>query len=540
MRKPVWVLAAVAAVAACKRGGESESRGIKGAGVEVSSGIAADLRATPDRQQITFLTDAIKPRIDGVPPQMLLGVLNVLPAGGGKPRRLGTGVTNVPGGHLVSPDSRWALYLEGFNAASHAGTLHVVDLKDPAASPVKLDTEVTYLLPSPDSASVAFVRGGVLKVGPLPSGPFREVAGEVTTGQFSPDSAYLAFKRSQAAAGGLGLVKVAGSEPLRKLGDQVGDYSFSPDSKRITFAVRSQTTPGTFDLFLAAVSDAKPQKVASACSSFAFSPDGKWLARTEGARVVEAVNFVGDLVIGPADGSPGQTVASSVNGTGFNFSPDSTHVAALEKFDFTKGREWGSLVVVPVTGGKPRELGRRVKTFLWSGDSKVVAFQPIEFTKEFGPSANLLVYRQGEEAAKQVLTGVWGYSFDPKSRYLLARNGCTRAGAGAPRACDLQSIELAKPELAAKKIIDAVFSFKTTVDGDRILVTYAEIGPDTFNVAAYDVATAVRKTLDQHILLPALFVGEANDRVAYVVAERSRAGVYVAPVDGAQAARAAQ
>ena len=547
MRVGVWVAAAVLMVVAlgCKRGdgsgGGTDSHGVHSAGVLVSNGIAADLRVTPDRKQITFLTDAMKPRLDGIPPQMLLGVLQVLPVGGGKARRLGTGVTNVPGGYLVSPDSRWALYLEGFNAAAHAGVLHAVDLQDPASDPVKLDNEVTYLLPSPDSHWIAYVRGGVLKVGKLPSGPFREVAGEVTVAQFSPDSAFLAFKRSQAAAGGLGLVKVAGSEPLKKLADQVGDYGFSPDSKRIALAVRSTVTPGTFDSFSAAVAEPKPVKVATACSGFAFSPDGKWLARTEGARVVEAVNFVGDLVVGPADGSGGDKVGTSVNGTGFGFSPDSTQIAALEKFDFTKGREWGSLVLIGLKDRKPKELAKRVKTFLWAPDSKALALQPIEFSQEYGPSANLLVYRPGDEVPKQVLTGVWGYSFDPKSRYaagperlqpwrggrkpsrvrpLQHRPGHCTAGAEEDRGCDLQLQDDARRREGPRH-----------VRGDRPGHLQRRhlrdgLGQPEDAGSAHPAAGPVRRR-------------EGNDRVAYVVAERSRAGVYLAPLDAASA-RAAQ
>src|SRR5690606_27109043 len=133
-----------------------------------------------------------------------------------------------------------------------------------------------------------------------------------------------------------------------------------------------------------------------------------------------------------------------------------------------------------------KELAKRVKTFLWAPDSQSIAFQPIDFHQEFGISANLMVYKPGWEAAKQVLTGAWGYSFDPKSRYLLARNTCTRVGAGsAPRACDLQHIDVTKTELPVKKLLEGVYSFKTTADGNKILVTYAEIGPDTFNVATY-------------------------------------------------------
>jgi hypothetical protein len=65
---------------------------------------ATDLRLTPDRTVATYLAMAEKPHLEGVPPQMVIGVLNAVSLSGGLPRRLGSGVTNLPGGYLFSPD----------------------------------------------------------------------------------------------------------------------------------------------------------------------------------------------------------------------------------------------------------------------------------------------------------------------------------------------------------------------------------------------------------------------------------------------------
>src|SRR5215217_2485169 len=96
-----------------------------GQGLLLAAGRAADLRLTSDGRYATYLMNGQKPRLDGVPPQMLLGELHVVPVEGGEPRKLGDSVTNVPGGLLFSADSKHALYLTGYNAASQSGALTV-------------------------------------------------------------------------------------------------------------------------------------------------------------------------------------------------------------------------------------------------------------------------------------------------------------------------------------------------------------------------------------------------------------------------------
>ncbi|HLL53160.1 MAG TPA: gliding motility protein, partial [Myxococcaceae bacterium] len=301
-------------LAACKQEGRAESKPppggapsspsvggkVGGAGKPIAPGPAADLRLSPDGSHALYLANAEKPRLQGVPPSMVVGELYEVPVAGGPARKLGSGVTNVPGGALISSDSRWALYLSGYSAANQEGALQAFDLTDPnpSAEPIPLGRAVTYFLPSPDAKWLAFVDGGVLKVGPLGQKSFTDVAGEVSTAEFAPDGSYLVFKRKLPANSGLVYVPIGKWQEQKKLGEQVGDYAVSPDSKRVAFTRRSESVPSTYDLYLASAPKMEPKRVALGAGLFAFSPDSKWLARTEGVKP----ELLGDLYVGPASG----------------------------------------------------------------------------------------------------------------------------------------------------------------------------------------------------------------------------------------------
>ncbi|MCY1014814.1 gliding motility protein [Pyxidicoccus sp. MSG2] len=486
-----------------------------GQGLLLAAGRAADLRVTPDGLKATYLLNGQKPRLDGIPPQMLLGQLYVVPVEGGEPRKLGEGVTNVPGGQLVTPDSKHALFLAGYNPASQSGALTVAALDDAKSEPAVLGTAVSYMLPSPDGTRLAFVDAGRLKLGPLPSGPFTEVAGEVSTAQFTPDGKTLLIKRRLTAAGGLAAVSVEQPEVApRKLADQVGDYAVSPDGQRVAFQVRSESVRGLYDLYLAEVPALKPKRLAVASSAFAFSPDSKWLGRTENGKP----DVPGDFYVGPAAGGAGRKLGERVEK--FAFSPDSQAVGFLEKYDQTAGA--GLMAVAALPDGATKQVGGRVPNFLWGSDGKYVLFLSRFLKPEY--SVDLMLYALGTEKAEKVHRGVFGYGFMPGNTQVVFRSNCIRNG----RACDFKALGLPRNG-EPQTWIQGMFSYKLSEDGQRVLFTYARMDSDTYDVAVYDVKTQARKTLDQGVQVPVSFAGKGDSRAVYIIAQGPKAGVYSVP-----------
>ncbi|MFL5343239.1 MAG: gliding motility protein [Hyalangium sp.] len=524
----VGALAALSVVG-CKRGDSSggggsggsgaatvsSKAGVGGMGTLLAPGVAADLRVSPDGQFASYLLEAKKPRLDGIPPQMLLGELHVVPVTGGADRKVGQGVTNVPGGLLFSKDSHYLLFLNGYNPANQSGALHVLSLTEPTADPLKLGEQVTYMLPSPDGKLLAFVDNGVLKLGPLPGGPFKDVAGEVSTAEFTPDGKTLFFRRRLVAAGGLAAASLAKPEAPRKLGDYVGDYEVSSDGMHVAWQVRSEAERGMYDLFIANVADLKPRKVSTGTKTFSFSKDGKWLARTENGKP----ELLGDLFVGPADGSAGRKVGERVEE--FSFSPDSQALGFLEKYD--QSARAGLMAVVTLPDGATQRVGDRVPNFTWGADSKYVAFLS-RFLKPVY-SVDLMLYPVGGEKAEKIQAGVFGYGFTPGNNEVFFRTNCVREG----RACDFKALDLMQAHAEPVTWLQGVFSYKLSSDGKRFLVTYARTDSDTYDVGVYDVKSKARKTLDQRVQIPAYFAGTGDSHAVYLVTQGAKPGVYAAP-----------
>lgn len=493
---------------------------VGGMGKQIAAGDALDLRVTADGKYATYLTDAQKPRLDGIPPVMRLGTLNaVATSGAEKPRVLGSGVTNMPGGSLLTADSRWVLFLVGYNVSAQKGELFVADLTQPDSKPARLGGSVTYVVGSKDGKQVAFVDDGMLKAGPLPEGPFRDLAADVSVAEFAPDGRAVYFKRKLTSAGGLYSVAADAAAKPVKLADRVGDFKVSPDSRYVALATASAQFPGFYDLQLADVATLKPKMVALGTNYFGFSPDGKWLARIEGYKGTENR---GDLVVGPADGSAGRKVGKSVDVVAF--SPDSKGLAMLQNYTPTDpsggGLGRGTLAVTELPEGPTKVLGERVPGYVWSSDGKTLAF-----VSRPSFSVDLLVHRMGsEEKPHRVQEGVFGYLFSADDQWLMFRSGCIRNG----RACDLYTVEVAKLKEPPVKAVEGIFSFKPAAHGPRVLLTYARTQGDVYDVAVYNLQSRERKTLEQLIRVPAHFVAADGSKAAYVVSEQGRQGVYVA------------
>lgn len=533
------LFAASIALAACKERGEEPRRGplppaaaaraemkspVGGLGEKKVAGPAADLRATNDGKTATFLLEAEKPRLDGIPPQLKVGELHAIRTETGESFKLGNGVTNAPGGYTFSSDGRWALYLVGFNFADSMGELFAKDLHEPAKPRVRLGGEVTFMRASPDGKQVAFIDAGSLKVGPLPEGPFKDVASAVQSAAFGPDGKLLYFKRRLTQNGGLYVVPLGDSLPApKKLADQVGDWEASADGRWLAYGVRTDTGRATYDLMVADTEAFKSKKLAENTCWFEFSPDSKVLGHTVGCRPNERA---GDLYIGPADGSSARKLGDQVSEV--RFSANSAAVAWLELFDVTpreKGRlPTGIPAVAVLPDGAPRKLGRRAPHYEWSPNGKHLAFLEVA-VRDSLPVYELTLHNVGapaEEKPVVVAQGVFGYQFTPDSSRLLVRAMCIRDG----RACDLFSHDPTKPAEPGKKLVEQVFSFKVSDDSSRVLTTYARMQGDTYDVAVTNLKTGEQKTLEHIVQAPALFTRPDGSQVVYVVADKARPGVY--------------
>lgn len=499
---------------------------VGGLGERRVAGGATDLRATNDGKTATFLLEAAKPRLDGIPPGLRLGELHAIPVAGGESFKIGNGVTNTPGGYTFSPDGRWALALVGFNFADNQGELFAKDLHDPKKPRVRVGGEVTFMRASPDSTLLAFIEAGGLKVGPLPEGPFKDVASAVQAAQFAPDGKSLYFKRRLAQNGGLYVVPLGESLPApKKIADQVGDYDAAPGGRFLAYAVRTDTGRARYDLMVAETGDYKARRLAENTCWFSFAPDGKTLAYTVGCKPGERA---GDLYLGPADGS-GQPRKLGDQVHEVRFTADGKALAWLEMFDVTpreKGRlPTGIPAVAVLPDGAPRKLGKRAPHYEWSPDGKYLAFLEVAVRQSL-PVYELMLHQvgAGPDAQPQVVKdGVFGYQFSPDSKRLLVRATCIRDG----RACDLYSYDPADPKKEGQKLVEQVFSFKVSEDSSRVLTTYARMQGDTYDVAVLNLKTGQRKTLEQIIQMPALFVKPDGSQVVYTVADKARPGVYV-------------
>jgi WD40-like Beta Propeller Repeat len=529
-----WVLGLLAAFACSKgpaprapdavgaaRTSRSGEPVVGGLGKSVFDGEAIDLRVSPDGATVSFLVDAEKPKLDGIPPQMRLGVLTVAATDGSWVRKLANGVINVPGGSLVSSDSHWMAYLAGYNTAAQQGELFLADLTSGKAEPIRLGGDVTYMFFSDDGHAIAFVDAGTLKAGQVPNGPFRELAAEVATAEFPADPEALFFRRKSTGGGGLYLASLTGKGAPKKVADAVGDYRFTKDGRTLAFTARSASDPQSYDLFVTDTRTLKPKSIARNATSFRFSPDGAVLAHIEGTLDQQP----GELFISSASGEGMRKVGDRVKE--FSFAKDSRRLGFRQRYyeqtlknDQTE--RLGELTTVALPAGEPKSIARKVSSYQFSADSSAVAY--VISVSQPTPSRDLYLVA-GDGEAVRLKEWVYDYVFTPKGDQLLFRTDCIRDG----RACNLLSTDLSQPAAKPKLLSEGIFGFVLSTDGQRVLVLYPRMQTgEVYDVGVYNLGSGQRKTLEQQIRLPAFFLDGAGSKVAYTVVEPGRRGVYVA------------
>lgn len=492
-------------------------------------GEAQDLRASADGTVLTALLEPRKPTVQGVPPPMRLGTLWAVPTKGGEPHKLGSGVVNMPGGWLHTADSKWILFTTSWEPTTQMGDLHVQDAKDLGTERQRIASRVNYFVPSDDGSQVAYIANAVLYAGPLPAGPFRELAGEVSTAEFSADGRYLYFKRKFSSAGGLYQLDLKQPKPEpRRLIDHVTEYTVLRSGKHVVVLARATPADRTFQLHVFDVEGTKSRKIADDAHRYRVSRDGKYLAWRDN----EPGPDKGALsVMALPDGKPrelGKNVAD------FDFSPDGKRFVYRDNYNELAlgGREGnneekklvervGDLTVVEMPDGQPKLLARQSPNFLFAPGGNTLAFTARIDRPEV--TRRLSLYPAGAAEPFALKDWLYEYQFPASGEVLYFRSDCLREG----RACDVNAVPAnATKDTKIERIVEGAYGFRFSADGKKALIAFAHLTDQTFDIALRNLETGEQKMLDQYVEWPALLLPDAS--VAYLVSEKNRPGVYVA------------
>jgi hypothetical protein len=408
----------------------------------------------------------------------------------------------------------------------------------PAAPAGKLLAEgpAQFLSASADGTRVAWLAGcapaaggGIgplacaLRVAPVAGGAAQTVAEGLPAmdGMFAWGSgSRIAFS----AGGALRVASPGGVPAAVPGGSGVEGFAFAPAPGQ-SLAALVRGPGGTRDLVVWRETSAEPVLVARDVGSFAYSPDGAWLAAIAGV----APGRAGDLVAvpvgaagaeGKAPPSPGVVVVARSVGE-FRWAPGAIRLAWLSGFDPLIRA--GSLASA-VPGGPAVSFPSRVTAFELSPSGDRVAYVrhitegEYSVQLEVSPSDALVPVTLARDAAS--------FEFSRDGRWLLYRAGCAPAGDG----CALLRAPAAglRPGQSAERVADGVAGF--ALDRwrpDRALVSLARRDGAGVDLALWTGGKLL--PLDGPVLAgSARFLPPDGRRVAYAVSLPARAGVYLA------------
>jgi Tol biopolymer transport system component len=501
------------------------------AGVRKLEGMASDLRLAPEGKVVTALLDASRPPIEGVPGSMRMGTLWVIPTDERPALKIASGATNLPGGMLFTSDGRHLLVLGAWDPTSQSGSLIVQDLSDLSRERQVLAPHVTYFKPSDDGQRLAYVNDRVLYEGPLPLGPFRQLAGEVATLEYAPNGKHLYFRRRTASGGGVFQLDLSVEKPTPKsFVDGVGEYAISVDSKWIVAMARTNPKQLGFELFVADTASLRRTKIGDDVMRFAISRDGRFVARMQIPRGLSqnasATDFlVGELWLSKMGEPEGRKVGAMVHE--FEFTKDSKKLVFRENYvslALLGGKfeeKVGDLTLVSLPEGAPKLLQKRCPNYVVSPDGQTIAFTARIERPEY--SRHLFVWKDGAEPTK-LQEWLYDYDFSSASDRLFWRANCTREG----RSCDLLVQDLTKPWTEKPvKVAETAFNFRLSEDGTRVITTTPHMTDESFDVAVTNLTNGQKKHLDQYVAQPVYLAGKEGTVAAWVVTEKKNAGVYV-------------
>ena len=519
MRARRLLLALAAAGAGCTGGGAA-TQPTAGTGKRLVATDARTVVASADGAWLAYLDGCREARGQYLPPGTASCDLRVVASAGGDVAKVASAVTTLPQGLAWHPREPVLAALSDYDYLAGTGTLVVWSRSGVA----KVAEGVTFHGFVPDDLRVAALSGGKL-VSFLPGATPEWMPGEGGLTSFEINPAWRSLppgavasllRRPSARPGGAALLAQGHDGKVREVAPSVGDYAFAPGGAAWAF-----TVPGAqgYDLRLA-VGAGAPRPVGRAARTFSFSPDGGTLA-----AIVEAVpGRQGDLVVAPvaASSSPAR-LGTEVGEMAWASAARPPRLAWIEAYD-PRVRSGAAGAGGP--GLRPRVFGRHVTDVAIAPDGREMAF--LQHSTRGGYSVDLLaVPVEGDVAPRPVAEGVFGFAFSPDSRWLYYRTRCTRNA----EACDLERVPAGAPAdapLAPEPIAQGVKSFEfDPKEPGRLLVGWQRMDRAALDVGVWEKG---RLTRVDTVIQPgsARLLGPDGRRVAYVVVDPKRAGVYVA------------
>ena len=256
---------------------------------------------------------------------------------------------------------------------------------------------------------------GTLVTVPSSGGAVRVLGQGVTTlsdaFQLSPDSRFVAFLSRLDVARHVGALQLADlSRPevaIRALGEAVSFYDFSADRRFLGYVDAGS-------LRLLDLATGKDDLIESGVATFEFASDGKALL------VRKPLAAGGQLLLVPLDDNgagEGRTVAERVGDYGF--SPDGRFVALTARVDGPNAPYRMLALDRRDPSLQPRSLGDEAGAFVFSPDSKRVAF--VANQTPGMPYGDLFVTELASGEQKRVGQSVADFRFSPTSDAIALR-----------------------------------------------------------------------------------------------------------------------
>ncbi len=481
-------------------------------GTRLASGIAHQITVAPGAA--AFLLDAVHPDDRSVPDDLLAGDLWVAALDKPAAQKAGAGVPTSAGSFAFSRSGDALAYLAAWRFRAGQGEVWIWTA---AGGPQKIAAEASVFEWAPAASALAFIAPG--RVGILKAGLRETLAVPIDGAQsvaWAPDGLHLAVRASAAAGGRLWLVDAQGGAK-KEVAVATSDFAFAKDGTLGALGPPSRKG-GDRELLALEPGAAEPVKLARA-TSFAFSPDGREVALLSTEK--NPGEATGELSRLPRAGGTPLIVGQRVSDWRWTSSGDLLFLASYD----VRARA-GVLTLSPAGGGPPRELARKVQSFVAQGKRVLYLVQAPQkgdykielWTASVDPS-------QGP-APRKIDDGVYGYQLSNDGATLFWKARC----AGTARSCSLLRAPVDsgdKPTLLSPNVA----GFDLSPDGTKILLEQPHRGATrAVDLAILDAIGAPPEHLKPFALeadASSRFADAAGKRVVYATLTAGKGSVYV-------------